>query len=574
MRWAWLLPALAGAASAAASWQRWINPFLDASREMNVPARVAAGERLYRDVVYHYGPAGPWLEGAALALFGRRFAVLHGAGLLAAILLFVSLWRLTARAGSRLAACLATTWAAGLCIGAANGGSFLFPYSFDALFASSGAFLSLCLAAEPPGRVRDAVSAAGLALALACKPEIGAAAAAVLLVAGLRAEDRKRETGRALLLVGTGAAAALLLWGIAFAGATASEVSPEGPFALFSPPKEWRAVYRVISGLSDPGGSLASVATALFLDALILAAALLLARAARRAPGAALAVWALGAAAAVWFLLSGGAGIEDRLPPLLSPMPVAAGLAALSLLRAPLDAAGRARWLLYGLAAAGGARVVLGLAYGARTTPYSILAVPGLAAAAAVLLVDRLPRRLPAPEAFRRLVAVVFLALAVFAVLRWRRLLAPELGVRLETPAGALRLPPEKAGVTAQALAYLAANARPGDGLSGAPETGFFNFVTGLRSPLREEQIFPGHLDAAAEARAAERIEKAGPRYFLLVNQAAPAFESVAFGRDYAAGLWSAVERRYRLAASFGEAPPDAPVGWPRFFIRVYERRP
>ncbi|MGE5275777.1 MAG: hypothetical protein ACM3SU_02175 [Acidobacteriota bacterium] len=558
----------------AASWQRWINPFLDASREMNVPARVAAGERLYRDVVYHYGPAGPWLEGAAVALFGRRLAVLEGAGLIAAVLLFSSLWRLTARAGSPLSACLATTWAAAICLGAPNGGSFLFPYSFDALFALSGAFLSVSLAAEPAGRARDALCAAGVALALAAKPEIGAAAAVVLLVAGLRAQDRKRETGRALRVVGLGALAALLAWGIALSGVPWAELSPEGPLALFSPPAPWRAVYRVISGLADPGRSLASVATALFLDALILAAAALLSRAAGRAPLAPVAVWGAGAAAAVWFLLAGGAGIEDRIAPLLAPMPVAAALAALAVARRPLDPDGRARFLLYGLSAAVGLRVVLGLAYGARTTPYSILAVPGLAASAAVLVVDRLPRRLAAPETFRRLLALAFLALAILAVGRWRRLLAPQRAARLETPAGTLRLPPERSRVTEQALAFLAHNARPGDGLSGAPEAGFFNFVTGLRSPLRQEQIFPGHLDAAAEARAAERLETAGPRFFLLVNQPAPAFESAAFGRGYAVRFWSVVERRYRLVAWFGQAPPEAPVGWPHFFIRVYERRP
>jgi len=98
-------------------------------------------------------------------------------------------------------------------------------------------------------------------------------------------------------------------------------------------------------------------------------------------------------------------------------------------------------------------------------------------------------------------------------------------------------------------------------GLSGAPETGFFNFVTGLRSPLRQEQIFPGHLDAAAEARAAERLEAAGPRFFLLVNQPAPAFESAAFGRDYATRFWGAVERRYRLVASFGKPRPTLRSG-------------
>ena len=32
-----------GGASLAVSWQRWINPFVDGGRELNVPARVAAG---------------------------------------------------------------------------------------------------------------------------------------------------------------------------------------------------------------------------------------------------------------------------------------------------------------------------------------------------------------------------------------------------------------------------------------------------------------------------------------------------------------------------------------------------
>jgi hypothetical protein len=255
-------------------------------------------------------------------------------------------------------------------------------------------------------------------------------------------------------------------------------------------------------------------------------------------------------------------------------MPVAAALAALFVLRRPVDEAARARLLLFGFAAAFASRVLLGLAYGAVTTPYSILAVPGLAACAALLVLDDLPGRLAAPEAFRRLAAVIFAALAVVAVARWRRLLPPARAARLETAAGFLRLRPDRAVPAAQALAYLAESARPGDALSGAPEAGFFNFVTGLRNPLRQEQILPGHLDAAGETRVAERIERSGPRFFLLVNQPAPAFGSVSFGRDYAIEVWRAVERRYRLTAAFGEAPPEAPVGDPRFFIRVYERLP
>src|ERR1700730_13164960 len=47
---------LAGGASAAVSWQCWINPFIDSGRELDVAARLAAGERLYRDVDFYYGP--------------------------------------------------------------------------------------------------------------------------------------------------------------------------------------------------------------------------------------------------------------------------------------------------------------------------------------------------------------------------------------------------------------------------------------------------------------------------------------------------------------------------------------
>lgn len=543
---------------------------MDGSREMNVPARLAAGERLYRDVVYHYGPAGPWIEGAALAVFGRRFLVLHAVALAAAALLFAALAHLTARAGSRLSACLAVTWTAALCIGAPNGGSFLYPYSFDALFALAGALLCLAAAAGPDGPRGVAVSAGGLALALASKPEVGAAAAAVLAIGWLRAGDRRADgVRRTPAILGAGAGIAALLWTAALAGLPLSQLSPEGPFALLSPPKEWRAVYAIISGLADPSASLQSVATALFLVVLIVGALALLSRAG--AAGA--VVGALGVAVATGLLLTSAARIEDRLPALLSPMPLAAAAAALALLWRPLDPTARARFLLFAFSAAFAARVVLGVAYGAVTTPYSILAAPGLAASAAVMLFDMLPGRLGTPPRFRALVALLFAALSVLAVARWRRLLPSGAAERLETAAGSLRLPHEKALPTAQTLAFLAERARPGDTLSGAPEAGFFSFVTSLSSPLRQEQIFPGHLDAAAESRLVERIERAGPRFFLIVGQPAPAFGARTFGVDYAADVGRAIARRYRRVASFGGGAPTSPGPRP-FSIDVFERAP
>ena len=127
-RWEWLIvPAVAGAASALLSWDRWIRPFVDGSRELQVPARVAGGERLYRDVAFYYGPAAPWANGAALEIFGRRFAVLEAMGAVAAAVLLFALYRLARRAGSPLSAGVAATVAAAICVGAPNGGAFLFP---------------------------------------------------------------------------------------------------------------------------------------------------------------------------------------------------------------------------------------------------------------------------------------------------------------------------------------------------------------------------------------------------------------------------------------------------------------
>jgi hypothetical protein len=171
-------------------------------------------------------------------------------------------------------------------------------------------------------------------------------------------------------------------------------------------------------------------------------------------------------------------------------------------------------------AALAGSRVVFGLAYARITTPYSVLAFPGLAAAAAVLAMDVFAAGLPFPEGARAFLVAVFLGASGVA-----------------TPAGVLRLPAERADAVVEAFAWIRARARPGDGLAGFPEAGLFNFALGLPNPLREEQVLPGHLDAEREALVARQIETAGPRFLLLANQPTAAFGPVAFGRDYAREL-------------------------------------
>ncbi len=570
-RWEWLVaPAIAGAASALLTWDRWIRPFVDGSRELQVPARVAAGERLYRDVAYYYGPAAPWANGAALELFGRRFAVLEAMGAAAAVLLLFSLYRLARRAGSPLSAGAAVTVAAAICFGAPNGGSFLFPYAFAALFALAGGFASLAALAGPPSRGRTALGAAALALALLAKAEVGLAAAAVILVAGIRTADavERRRTIAALLGAVVAAAAG---YAFAFRGIPIAALSSEGPLVLFSPPPEWRQVYRLISGFDDPAAALSRIATALFLDTAILGGAWLVSRAAgsgETKPGLAETVWwVLLAAALVFCATPVGGSIEDRLPGLLSAAPIAAALGALWLLRSPLDETRRARWLLFGFAALVAVRVAGNVAYGFVTTPYSILALPGLAATASVLVLDVLAPRLARPRVFRRAMAAALLALAAAGLVRLERIRRGVPVGAVETAAGTLRLPEPWARASALALGFLDERARPGDTLACFPECGFFNFVTGLRNPLRQEQILPGHLDAAAEAEVIARIRDAGPRFILFVDQAPPGWAAARFGVDYAREIAGVIEELYVLAGA-ARSPEGIPL------IRVLEKRP
>ena len=190
----------------------------------------------------------------------------------------------------------------------------------------------------------------------------------------------------------------------------------------------------------------------------------------------------------------------------------------------------------------------------------------------AVLFVDLIPPILPRPEGVRLNAALVFIGIGAAGLLHLARISAPTRYIRVATPAGSLRLPPLQAGPTAMTLDFLRRAARPGDTLSGFPEAGIFNFMTGLRNPLREEQILPGFLGPAEEDRVIDRLRQAPPRFVLLINQPAAAFGEVAFGEDYCRKLWAEIERSYRLVASFGTSDIHARIGSQPFFIRVYER--
>jgi len=575
------LPIAAGTASIAFSWLRWISPFVDSGREMNVPERLLAGERLYRDVTYNYGPAGPWLNALALRAFGHRFAALEGVGLLLSIAILVLLFRLTMRAGSFLSAVVATTVTAAICLGAPWGGSFIFPYAFANLYGLAGSLLALLCFGREPARGRDLVLAAlGLALSMTARPEMGCATALILLLAGVRSSDWRRRGLQALLVAGSAGVVAVAVYGLAFAGMPWQTLRREVPFLhLGSLPPEWQHFYKWAAGLLHPWLSLRILFVGVVTDALLLVAFAWLLRprpvagddaAENRWPPVWLAaeVLILAAALATWQVMAG----DNGLPPLLFPLPVLAPIAAAVLfLRRPLGSRARDRFMLYALGAVVASRVLLSLDVGPSMEAYDALGVPCAVAMACVLVFDVLAPRLPDPATFRRRLAVALLLFSGLFLYQLRDV--DTVAVRLDTPTGTLRLREREARAVTQTLDYLAQNARPGDALVTFPESGFFNFITGLRHPLRENLILPGVLDAAGDAEVLQRLDREKPRFVLLCYRPTWEFGTGRFGKGYAVQLWAEVEKRYTQVASFG-SPPHIPGQKGSWFVRIHERNP
>src|ERR1017187_4701563 len=67
------------------TWAAWGNLTIDSGHEMYVPAMLAEGKLLYRDVWYPYGPGAPYFTSYLFRLFGVHLNVLYWAGSLSAL---------------------------------------------------------------------------------------------------------------------------------------------------------------------------------------------------------------------------------------------------------------------------------------------------------------------------------------------------------------------------------------------------------------------------------------------------------------------------------------------------------
>ena len=529
---------------AALSWLRWASFQGDLNREWTVPMRLAAGERLWAEVGYYYGPLAPHAVAAAFRLFGATVATYVGFALVSAAATLAALLA----AGRRMLSPAANAGVAAVAVGvlafAPENGAFAAPYAMAALLAVGlvwGGFL-----AATSGRP----ALAGLlgALALLAKPETLPALLGVALAAGTW-----RSAAR---LVGTAGVLSAAGYGFAMAGIPVGDLVSYGPLRHFVMPPEFGELYLRVSGLHPallPRGLGGLLAGAALLGGWALCAAALLERKrARAAVGGALALAGLLAGA---FLLR-----EPVVTTAVRGLPLLAALAALV---SAVDLRRGDREARIPLAAA-----LVGLAFAWRTAlwtvpvfPYAPLGAVSTLPAVAWLLAHRIPAAAP-PEARRRGALLAILPLLLSPLLFLPRLVEFYRAPRTEVagPAGRWFPPGDEGALFSRLAAHLSkAGVRDRD-LVVLPEAGALSFLLGVRSPLRFEHVLPGCVDDRVDRDLAEGLDRARPARVVVVSRPTSEFGRSTFGRDYGKEIAARLARDYAVEARFAEGSAAAVV--------------
>jgi hypothetical protein len=549
---------------------------VDGGRELEVPVRVASGQRLYSDVAYYFGPLAPWANALVLRVAGHLFFSLEIVGVGIAIGILCLLYFLTSRAGSARSALVAVSLTAAVCVGGQQGCAFIFPYAFASLYALFGTLVAACGLTSKSEWLRAGLFFLGLTIVLTARLDFGIALSFIGILSLRLLERRARPVLVSAILMAL--LAAVILYALALRGCSLKDALVAGPLSFVRPPARWRVLYRDVAGISTWYRTAGKV----FVSLLVGVGILCLARGwsslsagggkmhrAMRLLGLAIALGVgaiLGLVAAKKVMVFGQALVSPILPiPLLSLL-----LAATLLLR-PQTPKVMARFVLFSTAALWGSRVAFSLTLGPRMSPYCGPALPCAVGAAAVLVFDLVGPRLGDERNFSRNMTAVFLSMGTFYLVRVAVTNHGKNLQSLETHSGTLRLPREEAAATEETIEFLG-SLSPG-GLVSLPESGFFQFVTGRTNPLREEQVLPGMLAGSDESRLIARLRSAAPAAILIINRPASEYGQKAFGEDYAKGLFQAITTRSQCGFSTIRDDCRASVGGGRFFIHAYTPR-
>src|SRR5262249_5813386 len=169
------------------SWHKWLHPIVDHGREINQPTRILAGEVLYHDTQFLYGPFAPYFNALLYRLFGIHLSVLHASGIVCALLITMMVYWLARRLMGAWEAAATTGFALVACA-FYPGGNYVQPYAYAALYGlvfAVAALVGVALYLQC-GRARWLFCAGALAgLSAISKWELALAAVAAAVAAGV-----------------------------------------------------------------------------------------------------------------------------------------------------------------------------------------------------------------------------------------------------------------------------------------------------------------------------------------------------------------------------------------------------
>ena len=557
----------------------WGNLSIDSGHEAYVPAVLAQGKMLYRDVFWMYTPLAPYVNAALFRLFGIRLEVLYWAGSLAALGSAILLFLIGKRFSSRLFG-----WTAGavVLLQAFHAWHFCFPlpYSFAPVYGCLTACLFLWCAVQAPfseSAVWIFVAASCAAIALLLKVEFGVACYAALCLIVVTSAIVQRSwkvvlTSTIATLPGLVACAIVIRWMVSIAGA--SFITQEN--ILSWPTNYFMRTYGKI-WLEKTGVSLSPAA---------------LGQAAERAlffAGFAalvyLTFWSKRVDAKSVLLRLGLLGALIAYGTLLGWHPLgllAGGLFPRDMVLYVCVATVGALWFFWRNPSAAAASLVVLLAFsGLLASRLLLKMVPGgypiyyngpVVLAFLTLLRPIVPR----PNQPRRIIlrSELLLGMGCVAVVAFNavNLTADHSDlVQLTTKRGSILVPTQVAANYKAGIEFIEEANRRGELVLSVPEDVSLYFLSGQNSPARLFQFSPGVVAPGkmTDGVIAE-IEKQPVAYLLWSNRTYADYGTTTFGKDFNQDLGAYLTSHYR---EVGPLVPHSDLDWETKFD-VWERRP
>ena len=579
--WALALLALLFLILLAASWQRWTRPLIDHGRELHLPTRLLAGEQLYTDILYYYGPFAPHFNALLYRVFGLRLAVPHASGAVCALLILLLCYWLARQWMNVRESTLATALVMLVCAFNPHLGNYIQPYAYAALY---GLVFALCALACAVRFVQSGAArwlwwaGVSVGMVVTCKPELGALAAAPVGVAWLLVSWRERRAQ-------WWAAWCCLVPAVTIVGVTYGwllrrvswQVLITDNYQLFNTP-QLRFFSQRLSGLAYWPRPLWEMTAALGMLLVIAGVCAWLGSIVTGQFMPARRVWlTLAAGLLLWLLPIELFNVRADAGPLRSAAPVLLAIIvglcwrAWHNARLVQDEAVLLLVAVFSLVAIG--RVVCNIpmknSYTAFTLPTVLLVYVYLLlrVAPAWLLAEPLSR-----ERARQITLALFALLTLLFAVNTAKQYRNRYNFAIHTPRGTLYAQPEVGRPVAAALAFIEQHSQPNDDVLVLPQGTGLNFLAARRYPLREESVVPGFVEGAHEAVAIERLAARRSPVIVLFNLLTPEYRDRAFGVDYNRALIEWIEAHYRRVATFG-ARPNARLGDEGIFCLAYERK-